>query len=199
VSVTKPARGSHNWDVALNAALDDLDARKLDGGSWQSGYSQVPGTGVSGTFALAAGTLYFTPLFVPKGAGITAIGCEVTVVAASSVVRLGIYADAGSKPGARVVDAGTVDTSATTGIKEIALSQTFTDGGLFWLAGACQGGGPTMRTLGTNALPGIGYSGTVLANGVNCYTQTGVTGALPPTAAPVSTNTHGLRVYVRAA
>lgn len=74
----------------------------------------------TGTSALNQ-NIYAVPIEVPYGS-ITEIGIEVTTAAASSVLRLGLYAPWGNGtwPKTRIVDAGTVDVSAT-GWKNIVL------------------------------------------------------------------------------
>lgn len=68
----------------------------------------------------------------------TKIGTTVGTAIASSVLRFGIYKDNAGVPGALILDAGTVS-SATTGAKEVTISQSL-DPGIYWLAVAMQGG-----------------------------------------------------------
>lgn len=97
---------------------------------------------------LTADNLYFMQL--PIGASGTAlrIGVEVTTEIAASSARLGIYENhyGRAQPGVLILDAGTVAT-ATTGFKEIVISQAMTPG-LYWLA-ILPSGGITVRTIQT--------------------------------------------------
>jgi len=62
------------------------------------------------------------------------IGVYVVVASAGGVARLGIYSNSATEdyPGNLLLDAGTIS-HATTGFKEITISQTLTAGTLYWL------------------------------------------------------------------
>lgn len=132
--------------------------------------------------------LIFVPF--PVGEALTAdrITIGVQTAQATSVVRLGIYSSTDGWPGARVLDAGTVDAS-TTGYKEITISQALDAGTLYWLAYCAQ------TAAGTLVLraPGIG-DGSVWVGGssaaedprVCSYKESGVSGVLPATATPAT-------------
>jgi hypothetical protein len=135
------------------------------------------------TVALADGTLCAHPFWVGVSQAFDKIGTEISAAIAASAVRLGIYADTGrGSPGARVLDAGTVD-SSSTGAKELTIATTLQPG-LYWLAAVPQGGAPTLRALNGTLYPvgagslatatGAGgiYSGVLSAAGA-------VAGALP--------------------
>jgi hypothetical protein len=112
------------------------------------------------------------------------IGCEITQAgAASSVVRLGVYADnGGGVPGALVFQAGTV-AGGSKGAKEIKISKTLPPG-LYWLVLVGQGGTPQVRAVSNNILGGAGVSTLALATGATPrpgYYMSGVSGALPAT------------------
>lgn len=133
-----------------------------------------------GTEAGADGNCRLCPVYFPQEQTITAIGIDVTTAAASSVVRLGLYADNNGVPDALILDAGTVD-SSTTGAKAIAISQTVGPG-MVWFAVATQGGGPTLRSY--TALPNFTQRGGTLAQALGTAPRlgefkSGVTGALP--------------------
>jgi hypothetical protein len=76
--------------------------------------------------------VHAVPFWIPERMSFSHIGIRVTVAAsAGGIMRLGIYTNVNSRPSALIVDAGTVSTT-TTGIKEIAIAQTF-DKGFVWL------------------------------------------------------------------
>lgn len=178
------------------AALEDLETRL-------SNYTDAGGGGGGGLGpgSYKAGDLVFTPapdatgaakpagqvfyIWVPLIENVTLdrIAVYVRTAAASSTVRLGIYADDGAgRPGSRTLDAGTVDTS-TTGGKAITISQAVTTPG-FWGAYLAAGGAPTTDALANGFTLGVSYGGNY--NGAVGYTnameETGT--VMPATAAP---------------
>ncbi len=135
------------------------------------------------------------PLLVGVATVFDRIGCNVTVGVASSVYRLGIYADDKGRPGALLRDAGTVDT-ATSGWKEIAFSQALSPG-LYWLAGVPQVGTATV-TFPESPIPALGS----LAGGspnIIAYYQDSVSAGLPTRFLINGTWNVGVRVMLRAA
>lgn len=140
--------------------------------------------GARSTVTPVDGSASAVPFWVSSARSFDRIGCEVTVAgAASSVVRLGIYADNGSgTPGVLILDAGTV-AGDSLGTKEITVSQALS-GGLYWLVAVGQGGTPQLRAVVNNLLGGAGVSSLAVATGASprCgYTMTGTSGALPGT------------------
>ena len=88
------------------------------------------------------GSVLFVPMMLAVGRTADRIGMEVTGAgtAATSVHRLGIWADSGGVPGTLLVDAGTVATDST-GLKEVTISQVLAANTLYWL-GVVQQGAP---------------------------------------------------------
>lgn len=177
------------------ALRDVAVATRAKPGLW---YGPVGGisTDVAETNELRAAPLYW------PGGIINAIGIAVTTGAASSTIRLGIYADDGTGyPGALLLDAGTVD-SGTTGHKEIVLSTPLSlPAGLYWLAAVAQDGAPTARAISQSALFAVGATTTAGTHNGASYLQAGVDGALPAafTSTVAASNEPALRVMVRAA
>lgn len=139
--------------------------------------------GGRGTATLTASRVHYTPIWLPVAMTLDRIGCElVTAAGATGVMRLGIYEHDTSdqRPGALVVDAGTVDGSASAGAKTITISEALA-AGLYWLAGVAQGADaalPTWRTVVTpqHALP---VTATPTGSGQSiAHIEAGVTGAL---------------------
>lgn len=159
----------------------------------------VPGQ----TSAFTQGTVYVVPFWVPKAKTLDRIGIEVTTVAGSSVVRLGIYNDDGDgMAGTVLLDAGTIDSSSGTTFKEINISQALSPG-LYWLASCSQGGAPTLRAssgqAGAGASIGIGSeaASNLASNVMVGYRgNTGVAGALPAFSSPAALNV-APRILVR--
>ena len=146
------------------------------------------------------GTLHMTPLTLASAITIDRIAIEVTGAGtAGSVCRLGLYSDDGGKPGALLVDAGTVDTT-TTGVKEVTVSQVLSAGRV-WLAAVQQGAPATLATVRTTLSSlwiGNSSASNVLGTPGNGLLVTGVTGALPsPFPAGSSLSTQGHRIAVR--
>ncbi len=94
------------------------------------------------TLALTANTLYAIPFAVGDSATFVRIGIDVTAADAGKAARLGIYSWSDGAPAARVLDAGTVSV-ASTGIKEVVISQTL-GAGMYGLA-LVGDGAPTIR------------------------------------------------------
>lgn len=184
-----PTGGADDAVLAKTSGADFATAWELRAAPWKpvSGrsYGAVGNTTVAATLNLA----YFIPLYFPVATSVDGIRVEVTTAGTSTaVVRLGIYSPAsGGGPGALVVDAGTVSTLTPTGIKSIAISQTVT--GLVWLAAVTQSVTCTLRAASGNQIP---YevslnTGAAALNARSVPTQSGVSGALPSTAAPDGT------------
>lgn len=171
--------------------------------SYAAGRYTVP-PGGSATDSLAEAECRYIPVFIPKDCTVDRIGIEVTTagIGGAPVARLGIYADDGDgKPGARLVDAGTVSTT-TTGGKEIIISQALTKG-LYWLAVAAQGGATTFAAFRVTGATGAGMQTThptltsATLTGAGGYTQSGISGALPATATPGNNHANPVRAVLR--
>jgi len=101
--------------------------------SWYT--SPRAGTALAGT-ALAANRMYAMPFITPKAITIDQIGIYVSTLS-TTTARLGIYNDGGNcYPGTLLLDAGTVDVTAT-GAKKIAINQVLGANKLYWLVIVC--------------------------------------------------------------
>lgn len=147
-------------------------------------YWNPDGFNVSGNRAPTQSTVEYSPMFIPYVIVIDRLAVKVNTLAAASTVRLGIYSDTGTAaPGALVLDAGTIDSTAT-GVKQITVSLTLPRG-LYWRALVSQGGAPTMQKAAAEAAATLlGLTDATFASFVG-YTEAGVTGALNGTATPV--------------
>lgn len=171
----------------------------------QSGrYYRVPNGSIT-TATVTAGTLSATPKFVPSTVSIDRLGMEVSTAGdAGSKVRLGIYADDGTlRPGALVLDAGTINGDSNTR-QDITVSATL-QRGWYWFAAANQivtTVTPVWRTLSIVAevMP-LDATTTQPASsaGVFGFTIAGVTGALPATFGTPSRSSTAVALWVRVA
>lgn len=159
------------------------------------------GTPISAAGASAGGLGFnwASPLWVPHTVTLDLIACEVTVVAVGGLVRLGIYGSTDQDlPGTLKIDAGTVDSAGSIGVKTAACATTLTPG-LWWLSAVSQTGNATLRTVGAGGAPPVAYVTTaILSPSANCHFTSGVTGALPATAT-WTPSSGGTRVMVRVA
>lgn len=118
--------------------------------SMATGRAYFPrGYGSAGVAAYTQGiAVVGPPIVIPERTTVTKIGINVTTGVASSVARLGIYKmGANGVPTTLVLDAGTV-TTATTGEREVTISQVL-EAGAYHLCYQSTGGvgGPTISTL----------------------------------------------------
>lgn len=183
-----------------NAVAEDVNwlAEQVDGGlssayqplSSQGAYSTGLWTTHPGTKSVvipAEADLEYQPVVIPKALSVDRIAAEVTIVGTvGAVVRLGIYdMGADGKPGALILDAGTISGTSAT-VQEIIIAQALTPG-VKWLASAVQGGAGTRPTMRTITTPGIiQIPGTSANNALTSvrtgWRQAGVAGAFPANA-----------------
>ena len=168
-----------NVTITTNAGSDSITiaasggggSSSFDGGGYRSGYKYLGGIAstLTAAGALAANTAHIQPFAVKQTQTFTAIGIEVTTASgAGTLIRLGIYNVANGVPTSLVLDAGTVAASST-GIKEITISQSLSQG-LYALV-AVSDSTPTVRVagsitaslitnfLGVSALDGTNWTG----------------------------------------
>lgn len=133
--------------------------------------------------------LVFTPIFLPHAITADRIACLVHATGtAGAVVRLGIYtaSTTNGRPDALVLDAGTIDSNASTGLKEITISQAVGPG-LVWLAAVSQTATCSLRMPNQNIGGFLHWNNDatgIQTPGNNRWRETGVSGALPSTATP---------------
>lgn len=139
--------------------------------------------------------------YIPNRIEITKIGAEVTSAGeAGSVVRLGIYADDNGRPGALVLDAGTIN-GTSVGVQEITISTTIGPG-WYWFAECaqlCPTTPPTMRTVTSFAPPMDVGTSTPAANATQAsYRRDNITGALPnPFASAPTVTSTAIRIFIK--
>lgn len=144
-----------------------------------------------------AGVIYYVPIMIYDYMTMDRVAVNVTTLGASSTVRLGIYDNNNGVPGSRVADWGTIST-ATTGFKEITISQTYFTYGLYYFAVLTTATAPQLSAVNPSAIYAHTGQGT-LNTGLqtNVYTQT--TTSFPSTATPVAAATFAPLVWFRSA
>ena len=149
-------------------------------------YFVTPTSSTKTLNTLGQGTLRATPFWVSDPLRLTKLGAEVTEAGSpGSTYHLGIYGDDGTGyPGDLVLDAGAIAADRRA-VQEMTIAQELPPG-LYWIAGAVQGGGttpPTLRCVGDFAGPMAADIGMTSPPGPGeapaAYTMPGVTGPLP--------------------
>lgn len=147
-----------------------------------------------------ANTEVCAPVFVPGDFDADRIGVYVSTLQVGSTVRLGIRENgADGWPGTLLLDAGTVN-SATTGAKEITISQAL-EAGWYWLSAASS---HAVALIGVNNIaPGwLGETAITTSPNRTGFVIQGLTAgfsALPTTLASPNTQLDAPIVYLRAA
>lgn len=168
----------------------------------QSGqYTSAAVTAINTTYTLSRA--YYHPFVLDRRTTFDRIAANHTATAvASSVGRLGIYANHATddKPGALILDAGTIDLSTAAAFKTITINQAL-DPGVYWLCSVVQvANSPQLTGVSASTTGGIRIpdAGSTAMGG--CLLEVGITGALPSNAtAQLGTLTTGPIVYLRAA
>lgn len=129
----KPSVGEDGWGASVNANFDTLDARLplLDAlyGFW--GITDSPPTAVTtSVFAGSNNQVRAHRIFVNRRTTVRRILFELTTASASGFCSVGIYSADGST---LLAHTGAVATDAT-GIKNIDVTDTNLDPGVYWLA-----------------------------------------------------------------
>lgn len=151
----------------------------------------------SGALSMTAGTIFFSPLFPGRPCTLTTLAYQISTQGTGTgtqLFRAGIYessSSTGRPTGSPLIDFGTQDLEATTGIKVWNVTNVDLDPKLYWFASVKQtsGGQSTAGApLGifqnsTNAFfaaTDTASTPTTLATGALSFQQTGATsGTLP--------------------
>lgn len=140
--------------------------------------------GLSGSQTMTQDRMNLQRVWLSKGT-MDRIGVEVNTAVASLICRLGVYADNGGLPDARVAEASSTADCSTTGVKDLTISATIPKNGFYWFASVTQaaaGGalrGPATAGLHQVAPMPIGTSAPSGSTGYLSHAQNSVTGALP--------------------
>lgn len=143
--------------------------------------------------AVAYGTatqdVEYTALILLRAGTVTGLGTYTNNTVASSVLRLGLRRDSDGYPGSVVIDAGTVATSASSGLKTItSLSQAITSG-WYWFTVTNQVAGGVGVLMSNNRSLVTGPTSSPFPWSTAGYSQTGVTGALGSFSSTLTTAT----------
>lgn len=150
-----------------------------------SGSYVIP-PGVRGTGAAAANTEYAIPVLIGDSGPLDRIGVEIVVAGtAGTLIRLGLRdSDANGRPGALLLDAGTVD-GATAQPVEAAISYTILRPGWYWLTATPQSTGAQLPSWRVTQFDRPQTQINTLAQALGSSNTSGyvssatVTGALP--------------------
>jgi hypothetical protein len=178
-------------------ALDELRDQLLDQRFTAGVYYPPSGYGSSVTQTTTNLRIHAVPFRVYKRQTFDRIAVYVSSGAASTAVRLGLYADTGGgKPGAKITDYGTVD-STTLGLKAITIAITL-DAGWYWLVAQAEGGTPVlhMTQQQNQNIPPPDSSTNVVASWVKDSQTSGSLADPFPTDAVVNGN--GPKIMLRA-
>jgi hypothetical protein len=149
----------------------DYDFFRQVGTAYERWYSCGLSTnGAPTTYTSLFGKLHAAPYVSGRGGTLDRISINITtagtVAVGTGLARLGIYKATSLtdlRPGARVLDAGTVDVT-TTGVKTININQALDPGQLYWfvICHDCDASDPVMRgwTL-PNSMPVLGIDPTM--------------------------------------
>jgi len=142
---------------------NDISSYRISGAAADRWYTiPIEGAGLS-AIAIIANSLSAIPFVTPKTITLDRIAVNVTIGAALSNIRLGIYIDNGNVyPGALILDAGTVS-SAVAGVKTIVINQQLNKNSLYWLV-LLSDGIPTIRSaLSAPIINMLGFDNTLPA------------------------------------
>lgn len=145
------------------------------------------------TGVITAGNVYYVPVFIEKTGGIAIdqVVYEVTVLAASSVTKVGLYSAHATTgmPETLIGQASNTGDGTTVAQKTISWSTTLPKG-LSWLCIVAQGGTPTVRTI-TGRSPFVhSFSASNAANTTGYLTNASLTSGDFPTNA-IAPTAHG--------
>lgn len=131
--------------------------------------------------AVANNRLYAAPFRVARPIKTTDYAVRVITAAAATSARCGIYDDLFGKPDRLILEFPTTLDCSTTGLKTAAQT-LYLSPGLWWTAVVCQGGAPTLKSLGNTIWhPEVGVDDPTTATLGHVFFVSAITGALPAT------------------
>lgn len=136
--------------------------------------------------AVTAGTVYLTPGTVHKGVTIASLIVRLSTLAAGGNCQISLYKGdpvSGDPTGAPIFTSASQSTAAT-GIIEVATSQALTAGGVYWLGVQCDNSTAVFQAvsstgLGFSALSGGASAASLTSANVVGLTKTGTFGTWP--------------------
>lgn len=192
----------------VRTLLDDADASTARGTLGLS-FAHITGgtkfypcscSSVTNNQADTLNVLFAVPFWAPTSTAYDRIMVTVGGAVANATGRIGIYNDAGGKPGTLLVDAGSFGAAAlaATGDKTVTINQTLS--GLYWLAFVGQTAAPNLvHATANGGFINLGTTSGFSTAAVAAYSQTGVSGALPsPWGSTFTDNVRTPIIYLRA-
>jgi hypothetical protein len=177
-------------EAAAAAYADSVSSVMMPGAPMVVGRYYLPfNHGGLTPIATTEASMQLSPFLVGRSCTLDLIGVSVgTVGSAGAGVRLGLYADdvtTPGVPGALVLDAGTVEAVANTGLRGGTISLTL-EPGIYWTAMSVQGGAGTRPLLrafqNATAYCYVGTSAGGNSAGASGFYDNGISGTLPATA-----------------
>lgn len=130
--------------------------------AWVTSFYDIPGA--SGAWEAANRAVYF-PLIVPAPCVIRRLWwVNGASVSASYTIDCGLYADAGYKPGARIVSTGDTAQGTATNVQFVDVADTAIAPGRYWLALACSATGATFFRGAATGLAPLGADAAMRMN-----------------------------------
>lgn len=161
-------------------------------------YAVAPMVGVTATRAMANQRLIASRFVLASAGTVDALAAGVASAATGGTGRIGLYGDDGGKPGALIVDGGTISLASATN-QTVAISQALTPG-VYWIGLLVENlsGSGTLRASNGCAFLVASNASTALTVDTNGYYSDGVAaGELPdPFPSPLGINT-SLRLAAR--
>lgn len=143
---------------------------------------RVPNHTTRTTTAASLNRCLYVPMRVLKTVKFDRIACEVTTGIATGVTRLGLYRSADGLPAGFLYRSVNLDSSGTGEVGETFATPLTVEPGLYFVAIVAQTAAPTYRSSATYTELMASSSFTGTGSTASVY-ETGVTGALPSTAA----------------
>jgi hypothetical protein len=161
--------------------------------------SSRTGSANSGTAALTADTLYFTPFYTHGRVVLDRLGVNITAGIASADIRLGIYSsDSDGMPNELLIETGALDADSPGGIED-TISLTLEANRQYWFA-LVASDAVTAATVAADAGIAAGFTTLVQTSPIRRFTKSHSFGALPdPAGSVVISTTNAYDVRVRAA
>lgn len=184
-------------------AVGTITQSMISGGQMlESGRFIRPITTNVTTAQLAQGVLTAMPIVIGEQGTILTLNQNVVTTPgqAGALIRMGIYNDDGhGQPNSLLIDAGTV-AADTTGTKQITINLPIQPGKyhLAYVAQNCATTAPNVEISTGTVIPPIPLNSAANAwlTNQNCFSQTGITGALPASWGSVSQGASGAVVAI---
>lgn len=133
----------------------------------------------------AADAAHFYPILIPFACVVRRVWwANGATVSASYNIDCGIYADAGYKPGAKIVSSGSTAQGTAANVQFADVTDTALAPGLYWLALVCSSASATIQRISTNTNADAAFK----------FVQTSAL-PLPATASPVESTSRTIQLF----